>query len=329
MKKLFLLLLITSNFVNAQIKTADFEIAMKLLINGNPEKALSNLEMLEKKFPTDAQVILLRGYYQFRQGNQNGAMMSFSNALKINSKYAFVYGARAQLFSTKGMLDKAILDISEAIKLEPQNIDFLKTRVTFYFQNKQYKEALEDAKTKIKLEPDNIMNYFDAADFSKDIDINTNADDYFMKAYANKRIPKFVTDVLFGKFLLKYGRFEEAKIKYELALATNEKNFGDEDFHNAAMVFYKTKNYDKSIIYYKKAIEMTPNNVEYYNNFASVYVDLKEWQKVKEIAQAALTVDERSPMANMYMAIGLKFTGNENLAIEFENKAKKLDAERN
>ena len=78
---------------------------------------------------------------------------------------------------------------------------------------------------------------------------------------------------------------EEAKNKYEASLATNEKDFGDEDLHDVAMVYYKTKNEEKSILFFNKAISLNPNNVEYYNNLAAVYMDLKNWQKVKENAQ--------------------------------------------
>lgn len=329
MKKIILLLLMLSNTLYSQLKTADFDAAMQLLLGNDADKALSNLEILEKKFPKDAQVLFLRGYYQFRDGNNNGAMMSFSNSIKTNPKYAIAFGARAQLFSTKGMLDKAILDISEAIKLEPKNIDFIKTRATFYFDNKQFAEGLTDMKTKIKIEPNNIMNYFDAAVFAKSIDENSNADDFFTQAYVNKGIPKYVTDVLFAKFLLKYGRFEESKSKYENALATNEKDFGDEDFNDVAIVYYKLKNYDKAIAFANKAIAKMPSNVSFYLNLASTYMDLKNWQKVKETAQNALNVDANSPMANMYMAIGLKYTGNESLALEYEKKAKQLEVEQN
>ena len=57
------------------------------------------------------------------------------------------------------------------------------------------------------------MDYFDTAVFTKEADANANSDVYFEQAYANKGIQKFVTDVLFGKFFLKYGRFHEALAK--------------------------------------------------------------------------------------------------------------------
>jgi tetratricopeptide (TPR) repeat protein len=329
MKKIIFLILLLCNLGFAQITKPEFASAMQLLQGNNHEKALANLENLEKKFPTDAQVIFLRGFYQFRDGNQNGAMMSFSSAIKTNPKLAIAYGGRAQLFAAKGMFDRAISDISEAIKLEPNNVDFVSTRASFYNETKQFALGLEDMKTKIKLDPNNIMNYFDAAVFAKSVDVNYNSDAFFNQAYANKGIPKFVTDVLYAKFLLCQGRFEESKTKYEAALLTNEKDFGDEDFNDVSIVYYKLKNYDKAILYSNKAIAMMPSNIDFRLNLASTYIDLKNWQKVKETAQSALAVDANNAMANMYMAIGLKYTGNESQALEYEAKAKRLDTEQN
>lgn len=112
-----------------------------------------------------------------------------------------------------------------------------------------------------------------------------------------------------------------------MALATNEKDFDDSDFHNVALVYYKVKNYDKSIFYFNKAIALNAYDVDYFTNFASQNMDLKNWQKVKKIAEKALTIDPNDRMANYCMAIGLKFTGNETLSLEYENKAKQLTSE--
>ncbi|MBC7607472.1 MAG: hypothetical protein H7199_11035 [Burkholderiales bacterium] len=329
MKKIILLLLVVSNSIHSQIKITEFDAALKLLQGNDQEKAINNLESLEKKFPNDVQVIFLRGFYQFRDGNQNGAMMSFSNAIKTNPKYAMAYGGRASLFASKGLLDKAIVDLSEAIKLEPKNISFLNSRSSYYYDNHQYKEGLEDMKTKIKLMPNDIMGYFDAAVFAKSMDNNYNSDDFFNQAYATRGIPKYVTDALFGKFLIKYGRFDEAKIKFEEALALGEKDFDADDFNNASIAYNKTKNYDKAIICAYKAIAKQPDNIDLYFNLTSSYIGLNDWEKVKDTAQLVLNINSEHPMANMFMAAGLMNTGNENKALEYEAKAKRLDAEQN
>jgi tetratricopeptide (TPR) repeat protein len=314
---------------SAQIKESEFQTAMNFILSGDEAKALSTIESFEKKFPTDSKVLFLRGFYQFRDGNQNAAMMSFSNVIKTNPKFALAFGARAQLFSTKGMLDKAIGDISEAIKLEPKNIDFLNTRVGYYFENKQFVEALADTKTEIKLDPNIAVNYFDAADFTKLLDPNADTNDYFNQAYATKGIPKVVTDLLFAKHLFKYSKYEDAKSKYETALSANEKDFSDEDFHTAALVYYKLNDYNKAISLFTKAIALQPNNVNYNNNLCSVYIELKDWQKVKETAENSIRQGTNDPMAHMLYAIGLKYTGFENLALEYEKKSKQLQQDQN
>jgi cytochrome c-type biogenesis protein CcmH/NrfG len=72
---------------------------------------------------------------------------------------------------------------------------------------------------------------------------------------------------------------------------------------------------------------LNPNNADVICNLASIYVDQKKWQKVAETADLALKADENNAMANMYMAIGLQKTGNEEMATRFQEKAKQLVAE--
>ncbi len=329
MKSIFLLLLFASTFSFAQLTKMEFDKQKKLILGNDPVVALKNLETLEKKFPKDAQVICLRGLYQFRDSDSNSALVSFSNAIKTNPKFTFAYACRAQVFAQKNLMEKAISDASQAILLEPKNIDLYTSRAEFYFKNNQFDLGLADTKTKIALGSKNIMDYFDAAVFTKNANANANGDVFFEQAYANKSIPKYVTDALFGKFLIKYGRFNEAKPKFETALATNEKDFEDDDFNNAGIVFYKTKNYDQAISCLNKAIAKNPKNSDFYVNLASVYMDKKDWQAVKQTAENGLKVNSNHPMTNMFMAIGLKYTGNENLALEYEAKAKRLDAAQN
>jgi tetratricopeptide (TPR) repeat protein len=311
---------------SAQFKPADFDNAMKLMDGSDQQKALSNLEALEKKYPKEAQVIFLRGFYQFRDGDQNGAMMNISNAIKINPKFASAYGARAILFATKGMLDKSISDMTSAIAIEPKNVDFHYRRAEYYSKNQQNQEAINDYKTIIQLIPADITPYYEAATLT--YLMNANGDAFFTQAYAAKGMQKFVVDFMYAKFLMNAKRFDEAKPVIEASLV-GEKEFDGDDLQIPAIIFYKTKSYQKAVEYFQKAIAKKPGDINFRCNLASVYIDLKDWQKVKETAQGALNLDSNYPLSNMYMAIGLKWTGNESLGLEYEAKAKRLDAEQN
>ena len=310
----------------AQFKQSDFDNAMKLLDGSDQQKALSNLEALEKKYPKDAQVIFLRGFYQYRDGDQNGAMMNISNAIKINPKFASAYGARAVLFSAKGMLDKSISDMTAAIAIEPKNVDFYYRRADYYSKNQQNQEAINDYKKIIQLTPVDFNAYYEAAILTNLM--NANGDLFFKEAYLVKGIQKYSVDFLYAKYLMNAKRFDEAKPAIESALV-DEKNFDGDDLQLAAIIFYKTKEYQKSTEYFKKAIAKKPGDINFRCNLASVYIDLKDWQKVKETAEGALALNPNYPLSNMYMAIGLKWTGNESLGLQYEVKAKRLDAEQN
>ena len=84
-RTLFILLISMSMSTYAQFKTSDFNTALELINGSSQQEALSNLEILEKKYPKEAQVIFLRGFYQFRDGDQNGAMMNAEMASSIGN----------------------------------------------------------------------------------------------------------------------------------------------------------------------------------------------------------------------------------------------------
>ena len=327
MKSVLFLLLFFRLAAFGQMPKAEFEAAVVTLFGNDQQKAIATLEAAEKKYPNTDKALYLRAIYQFRDGDNNAAMMSQSNAIKANPKFAAAYDGRAELFFNKGMYDKAIADESRAIELEPTNLTYLLSRIRFYHANKQYTEALSDTKTRIQLDPTAYYAYYDAADFSKKIDPNANVDVYFAQSYAVKGIPKFRTDITSGQFMLFQGKFDEARQKYEAALAVAEDQFGAEDLHNAAIVFYKTKFYDKAILYFNKALSFSPENVDYLNNLNSVYNTQQNSEMLKTIAQRTLEINPNDAWANKYMAIGLANTGQEALANEYNEKALRLAAE--
>ena len=313
----------------AQMTTADFEKSLDLLWGSDQGKAMADLEAAEQKYPNTDKVLYMRAIYQYRDGDINGALMSQSNALKANPKFALAYDGRAALFSSKGMYDKAIADQTRAIGLEPANVSFLINRIKYYQSNNQFKEALEDAIARIKLQPGSYYAYLDAAVISKKMDPNYDADSFFIQSYAVKDSQKYVTDVLFGQFMIGQGRFREAVSKYESGIAAGEKYFEAEDFHNMAVAYYKTQNYDKAIYYYNKAITMAPGNIDYLDNLAAVYNTQENYEMLKQTARLALAANSSDPWANKYMAIALFNTGQESLANEYNEKALKLAAEQN
>ncbi len=327
MKKVIVILLLFPFATFAQMPQAEFESAVAILFGNDHQKAITTLENAQKKYPNTYTTYYMQAIMQYRDGDNNGAMMSQSNAIKANPKFAEAYDARAQLFEAKGMYDKAIADETRAIALDPSNVSFLATRIRFYYLNKQYKEALEDTKSRIKLDPTARFAYYDAADFAKKLDPNANADIYFTQAYSVKGIPKHLTDMMYGRFMLFQDNFEAGREKYESAVSVGEKDFSTEDFYFLAICCYKTKRYDKAIVYYNKGIDTSPQNLDCLNGLSGVYSTQQNYEMLKTIARRTLAINPDDPWANKYMAIGLANTGQEALANEYNEKALRLQAE--
>jgi len=324
MKKVLLILLLFPIATFAQMPKAEFESAVAILFGNDHQKAIATLENAQKKYPNTYTTYYMQAIMQYRDGDNNGAMMSQSNAIKANPKFAEGYDARAQLFEAKGMYEKAIADETRAIEINPLNPSYITNRIRYYFLNKQFKEALEDTKTRIKLDPTEYYAYYDAADFSKKIDPNADVDIYFKQLYAAKGIEKYRADLVHGRFMLYQSKFEEGRQKYEAAAAVAEQEFNAEDFHCFAITCYKTKIYDKAIVYYNKAINMAPQNVDYLNNLSAVYDTQLDMEMLKKNAQRTLDVDPNDGLANRYMAIGLANSGQLTLAKEYNDKANSI-----
>jgi len=327
MKHLILWIVLFPIATFAQMSQAEFEKVLESLAGNDQQKAMADLEAAEKKYPNTDKAFYLRAVYQFRDGDQNAAMMSQSDAIKANPTFALGYDGRAELFFSKGMYDKAIADETKALQLEPDNINYLMSRIRFYRANKQFTEALADAKTRIRLKPDGILAYLDAAEISKEMDPNSNADDFFTQAYAFKGIQKCDTDAVFGQFLLGQGRFESARDKYESALAACPEFFTADDHNNMGLAYYKMQQYDKAGINFKKARSMAPNNLVYFRNLGMIYIAESDWQKLKDMAMDGLAIDSNDPFCNKFYAIALENTGQVNLANEYNEKAHRLEKE--
>lgn len=52
--------------------------------------------------------------------------------------------------------------------------------------------------------------------------------------------------------------------------------------------FYKSRNFEKALECYNKAIELQPSEILYYNNKAAVYIELKNYDAAYEAVEAAL-----------------------------------------
>jgi Tfp pilus assembly protein PilF len=70
------------------------------------------------------------GYLEKKQLDK--AMVAFSEAIRLDPKFAQAYNGRGIIFALQGDTEKALADCCEAIRLNPEDPDFYRSRAYLY-----------------------------------------------------------------------------------------------------------------------------------------------------------------------------------------------------
>ncbi len=330
---LLLMLLLSQHTSHAQITGTELDKLWQANTGNSKETALTTLLSFEKKYPADEKVMFNRGWYEFNfEDDMNEALRAFSNAIRKNPQFVKAYLFRAKVFEKKGVYEKAIEDLGIAITLNKpdHNTEIYQQRAGFYYQIKDYKNAVADFLKAIELNPKSSITYNDLSRAYRALGNIKEAEAILNNNLTTTVDQPGILYIFYGEFLVGEQRYNEAITQYKKGFATaDSKSTYAEDFNTAATAAYKLKDLNQAAIWFNTAIYLDPKNINYLLNRASVGIDEKNWEQVKAYAEKALQLNSNNPMANMMMAVGLKNTGNPELAQTYEDKAKRLEKEQN
>ena len=115
------------------------------------EAARYDLEV--QRNPTNSRAYDRRGWARGVNGNLDGAISDFNEAIRLNPTDAMAYGLRGKAFSDKGELDKAVTDLTQAIRLNPKGALAHQNRGYISFKKGEWESALRDLDEAIRLDP--------------------------------------------------------------------------------------------------------------------------------------------------------------------------------
>jgi len=88
-----------------------------------------------------------------RKGDNDRAIADCTEAIRLDPKYAFAYNNRGLAYAGKGDYDRAIVDYTEAIRLDPKYALAYNNRGNAYFKKGDYDRAISDYTEAIRLDP--------------------------------------------------------------------------------------------------------------------------------------------------------------------------------
>jgi tetratricopeptide (TPR) repeat protein len=137
-----------------------------------------------------------QGTAYLNQGAYDRAITNFTEAIRLDPKYARAYMKRAEAHLLKNEFDRAVADATEAINLDPQLALAYYQRGEAYRLKGDYDKAIADATEAIRLDPKRAWAYFNRGeafrlkrDYDKAIADATTAiqqDPTYLWAYFNR-----------------------------------------------------------------------------------------------------------------------------------------------
>jgi len=104
---------------------------------------------------TSAEAYLNRGNAYYSKSDIDGAIEDYTEAIRLNPKYADAYFNRGNVYKSENNFEKAIADYSEAIRLDPKFADAYCNRGTIYGMKGDFDKASADFKAILQLSPNN------------------------------------------------------------------------------------------------------------------------------------------------------------------------------
>jgi lipoprotein NlpI len=139
--------------------TAYSNRAMAYNVKGDRDRAIADYSEAIRLDPKYARPYNGRGNAYRAKGDLDRAIADYDEAIRLDPKYAAAYNDRGGAYQAKGDLDRAIVYYNEAIRLDPKYANAYANRGDAYRAKGDLDGAIADSNVAIRLNPKDVIAY--------------------------------------------------------------------------------------------------------------------------------------------------------------------------
>jgi tetratricopeptide (TPR) repeat protein/S1-C subfamily serine protease len=278
------------NSVPNEISTIEFtDIRNQLLTLKHPLKDASEVDWLNY------------GNQLLRSGKIEESLAPVNQAIKLKPNLSQAYYLKGWILSFQGKSKEALANFDKATEIDPKYSQAWRMQSSLLSNLKKYPEALKAIDKAIEMQ-------------SKSITYP-----------ADKIKSSFTFYPLRIGILIELERYQEALEYSNKFIDTKEYAIG---YILRGLIYLKLKKYDKVVANFNRAIELKPNNPNYYLARGDFYEIRKENQKAFADYNQAIKLQPTNPELYINIAVAYQVFGDNKKAMADFNQAIKLDRKR-
>ena len=289
-----------ANFGTIELQMGNFEYAIELLdksllINPNQANILNNLGnyYLEKGDPKisinyfdkaiscdpkNFNTFYNKGRAMTSINKIDEAIKCYRNSIEIRPENKMAHFNLGFIFNLVGKYDDAIFEYNEVINIDGKFMNAFYNRGISYSNQKNHKKAIEDFTKAIDIESkvivifgraksfENLKKYTQAIlDYSKILTLEPNIEDKSLAYCRRAKVKELIGDI------------DDGMLDIQTAINLDPKI--SEPYENYALFLQKFNRNEEARIFFKKAIDLDPENNQILSNFSYLELALENYRK--------------------------------------------------
>lgn len=329
---------------------------IKQIMKADPLDVINTYEKVLKLDPKQKNVYLMLGRLYLERKDDKNAFRIYSDLVKIfpDSYVGFFYLGRIHIqrkeYSQAETCFKKSLEIDPTIEAPKFEL------IGLYKLQKKNDKVIETYKKIISDNPDNIHAHVGLGLFYKNTGMRVKSDQVFyalskrmkdvsplvsevLVNYIEKNNVKDAVTILAGflraqpensdlnyAMAVAYDKMQkkEDTLRYLAKVKPDSKFYGISVIHSAA-VLQESGRSDEAVAMLEKAIDLQPDNIEFFNILAFIHEESGNLGKALEVLQAAISLDENNIKLHYRVGVVYDKAGNKQESINSMKKVIELD----